>query len=108
MSDLGHFFLGLCSDLFVLLVESCFVKGFASFVKVVQVDRVRVHVTVWILWRDFLYALWLRPLAAHELNDAFSFLFFEKIDSLLFNLIGSLVLDESPIFYFSRRKFRRF
>ena len=35
LSDLGHFFLGLCSDLFVLLVESRFVKGFASFVKVV-------------------------------------------------------------------------
>ena len=67
-----------------------------------------MHVTVWVLWRDFLYALWLRPLAAHELNDAFSFLFFEKIGSLLFDLIGSLVFDKSPKFYFAWRKFRRF
>ena len=108
LSDLGHFFFGLCSNLFVLLVESRFVKGFASFVKVVQVDWVSVHVTVRVLWRDFLYTLWLRPLAAHELNDAFSFLFFDKIYSLLFNLISSLVLNESPKFYFSWRKFRRF
>jgi len=100
-SNLCHFFLGLCSQLFVLLMKGCFFKWFASFVKVVQVYWICMHVTVRVLRRNFLNTLWLSSLAAHELNDPFSFLFFEEVNSLLFDLISSLISNKSTIFYLS-------
>ena len=86
--------LGLSGELLVLLVEDGLVQRLAPFVKVVQVDRVCVHVAVRVLRRDLLDALRLRPFRAHELNDAVRFLFLKKLKGLLLYLMGSLAVDQ--------------